>query len=136
MIENFRLIGHLQVIDEPLVSLYTNLGDSKLYLFVRDYEHDGAFMLAEVKANDVLEYFENKLGLFSLFNSRIGYSYLSHEGCVLSTHDFIPINNIEKERFLHNVQSFDMFDKMYGLDEVFTRHYLRDRVIHKKAQAR
>lgn len=135
-IENFRLIGHLQVIDEPLVSLYTNLRDNRLYLFVRNYEYDGAFILAEVKASDVLEYFENKLGLKSLFNSRIGYSYLSQEGRLLSSNDFTPINNKEKERFLNNVQPFDMFDEMYGLDEVFTRHYLYDRIMTTKVPAR
>lgn len=58
--EDFILVGHLQVLDEALSSLYSDRKSGQYFLFVRVYEddNDNTFVLTQVQPSVVLDYID------------------------------------------------------------------------------
>ena len=87
--EDFILVGHLQVLDEALSSLYSDRNSGQFFLFVRVYEDedDNTFVLTQVQPSVVLDYIDGKVGLsrFSVCPLLIIISKLSETVCVKKT---------------------------------------------------
>ena len=58
--EDFVLVGHLQVLDEALSSLYVERVSGRYFLFVRIYENndDDTFVLAQVRPSTIIDYID------------------------------------------------------------------------------
>lgn len=111
--EDFRLVGHLQVMEEPLSSLYMDNISGLFYLFVRLFEETtfSTFILTEVAPHEVVDYMEGRLGLRGIFSLRDAY-YYQHQSEKLHSSDF-KLLSIDK--------TFEMLEAD-GLDDKFDRH--------------
>ena len=63
------LVGHLQVMDKPLSSLYSERKTGKFFISVRLYEgnDDESYMFTEIAPISVLKYMDGQLGLKEIF---------------------------------------------------------------------
>ncbi len=109
----FRLVGHLQVLDEPLSSLYTDCSSGLYYLFVRLFEDTqfSTFVLTEVTPHEVVDYMEGRIGLRGMFSHGASYYYQNH-GEELRTSDFKRLSSANAFKKL----------KLDGLEDNFDRH--------------
>lgn len=126
--EDFLLVGHLQVMDEPLSSLYTDSISGKFFLFVRicDGLYKEAFVLSEVKPASVLEYMNGHLGLKSIFSSSPTYYYKRGEETTLATDLFSPLSQDQAVLRINNEYPNDMFDRRLAYRSVSLKNYLRN----------
>ena len=90
---NINLIGHLQIMEEPLSSLYTDRKRGVYYLFVRIFENTelATYILSEVSPSLVIDYIEGKIGLRNIFSNNKSFYYKHKSDCLDSNH-FIPIS--------------------------------------------
>ena len=75
--EDIILVGHLQVLDEALSSLYSDRRSGQYFLFVRVYEDndDNTFVLTQVQPSLVLDYIDGKVGLKKIFSFSPSFYY-------------------------------------------------------------
>lgn len=123
---NFELLGHLQVMEEPLSSLYTDKLSGVMYIFVRLFENmdDPSFVLSEVSPSTVVDYMEGKVGLTSIFQNNKAY-YYRHQHDVLSTTDFKPLTREDATHRLNLDGLDDLYDKTLSYRSVPLMQYLR-----------
>ena len=111
--EEFVLIEHLQVTDEPLSSLYANSENGKFFISVRLDENIEceSYLFSEVVPELVLKYMNRQLGLKALFESEPSFYYRVQGQQVLSLKDFFPLSYEESCRRLSADGSLaDMYD--------------------------
>lgn len=125
--EDFLLVGHLQVMEEPLSSLYTDSISGKFFLFVRICEglSDDAFVLSEVKPNSVLEYMNGRLGLKSIFLNSPTFYYKKGEDIALTSSQFLPLSQDQAVLRINNDYPNDMFDRRLAYRSVSLKNYLK-----------
>jgi hypothetical protein len=68
--DSIKLVGYLQAVDKPIVSLYCNMSEKSI--FVRLYLSDATTRDVEVSANDVLSYIYGLCNLRELTNNQYG----------------------------------------------------------------
>lgn len=127
--DDFVLVGHLQVLDEALSSLYSDRSNGEWFIFVRVYEDtdDGTYVLAETKPSIVLDYMNGSIGLTSIFSSSPSFYYrTSNNNHVLKRSDFIPIDNGTAEQKLKEDALDDHFDKALADNSVGIKRYLKE----------
>lgn len=127
--EEFLLVGHLQVMEEPLSSLYTDRFSGVFYLFVRLFEdtQSSTFVLSEVTPLQVVDYMEGRLGLRSIFGHNKSY-YYQHQHQQLSKSNFLPLTTAKAYEKLDSDGLEDKFDKDLSYRPVSLKQYLKTMV--------
>lgn len=123
---NFELVGHLQVMDEPLSSLYADKVSGNMYIFVRIFEDmdNASFVLSEVSPSIVADYMDGKVGLKSIFSNHKAYYYV-YQNKQLSLSDFLPLTNEDATSRLSMDGLDDMYDRTLSYRSVPLKQYLR-----------
>ena len=124
--ENISLLGHLQVLDEPLSSLYADRSRGVLYLFVRLFDESpvSTFVLSEVTPVQVVDYMEGRVGLKGIFGKNKAYYY--KEGhLTLDASDFMPLTKSKAREKLGWDGLDDKFDSQLAYRSVPLKQYLR-----------
>lgn len=126
--EDFILVGHLQVLDEALSSLYSDRKSGQYFLFVRVYEddNDNTFVLTQVQPSVVLDYIDGKVGLKQIFSLSPSYFYKQVVQNCMRREDFVPIDNQEVDRKLQDDGLDDTFNMALANNSVGIRNYLRN----------
>lgn len=125
--DDFVLIGHLQVMDEPLSSLYADRVSGKYFLSVRLYEkiNDRSYLFSEVVPELVLKYMNGQLGLKTLFETEPSFYYLVDGLYVLSLKNFLPLSQEESCKRLSADGSLDdIFDIHLAYRSASLKKYL------------
>lgn len=124
--ENIRLLGHLQVLDEPLSSLYSDSSRGVLYLFVRLFEDTpvSTFVLSEVTPIQVVDYMEGRIGLNGIFGENKSY-YYEEIHVTLDAADFLPLTKNKAREKLSCDGLGDMFDRQLAYRSLPLKQYLR-----------
>ena len=125
--EDFILVGHLQVLDEALSSLYSDRKSGQYFLLVRVYEddNDNTFVLTQVQPSVVLDYIDGKVGLKQIFSLSPSYFYKQVVQNCMRREDFVPIDNQEVDRKLQDDGLDDTFNMALANNSVGIRNYLR-----------
>lgn len=125
--EDFILVGHLQVLDEALSSLYSDRKSGQYFLFVRVYEddNDNTFVLTQVQPSVVLDYIDGKVGLKQIFSLSPSYFYKQVVQNCMRREDFVPIDDQEVDRKLQDDGLDDTFNMALANNSVGIRNYLR-----------
>ena len=125
--EDFILVGHLQVLDEALSSLYSDRKSGQYFLFVRVYEddNDNTFVLTQVQPSVVSDYIDGKVGLKQIFSLSPSYFYKQVVQNCMRREDFVPIDNQEVDRKLQDDGLDDTFNMALANNSVGIRNYLR-----------
>ena len=123
---NFELVGHLQVMEEPLSSLYADKGSGVMYFFVRIFEdmNEASFILSEVSPSVVVDYMDGKIGLKSIFSNHKVYYYINRNP-QLSISDFHPLTNEDATNRLSLDGLDDMYDRSLSYRSVPLKQYLK-----------
>lgn len=121
-----RLVGHLQVLDEPLSSLYTDSSSGLYYLFVRLFEDTqySTFVLTEVTPHEVVDYMEGRVGLRGMFSHGTSYYYQNH-GEELRVSDFKRLSSANVYKKLESDGLEDKFDQHLSYRMVPLKQYLK-----------
>lgn len=125
--EDLTLVGHLQVLDEALSSLYSDRKSGQYFLFVRLYEDDAddSYVLTTVKPSTVVDYIDGKVGLSQIFSNSPSF-YYKHDGKgSLRRIDFVPIDNKEANVKLQEDGLDDTFNMALANNSVGIKNYLR-----------
>ncbi len=125
--DDFVLIGHLQVMDEPLSSLYADRVSGKYFLSVRLYEkiNDRSYLFSEVVPELVLKYMNGQLGLKTLFETEPSFYYRVDGLYVLSLKNFLPLSQEESCKRLSADGSLDdIFDIHLAYRSASLKKYL------------
>lgn len=125
--DEFVLIGHLQVMDEPLSSLYADRESGKYFLSVRLYEKikDKSYLFSEVVPELVLKYMSGQLGLKTLFETEPSFYYRVDGQYVLSLRNFLPLSQEESCKRLSADGSLDdMYDIHLAYRSTSLKKYL------------
>lgn len=123
----FVLIEHLQVMDEPLSSLYADRESGKYFLSVRLYEdiEEESYLFSEVVPELVLKYMGRQLGLRALFEAETSFYYRTNNQQVLSLTNFTPLSREESYRRLSAEGSLDdMYDIHLAYRSAYLKRYL------------
>ena len=129
MNDEFKLVGHLQVLDEALSSLYSSQQGGKLFLFVRIYEDcdDSTFLLSEVRPSIVIDYIERKVGLKQIFSHSPSYYYKRKENMhTLYSKDFISIGVEEVYSKLLDGSLDDLFSYELACNSIGIKRHLQE----------
>lgn len=128
--ETISLLGHLQVLDEPLSSLYADRTRGVLYLFVRLFEATpvSTFILTEVTPTQVMDYMEGRLGLNGIFKNNKAFYYVGVH-VTLNATDFKPLTKAKACEKLGNNGLDDMFDRQLAYRSVPLKQYLRNMMV-------
>lgn len=132
--DEFKLVGHLQVLDEPLASLYVNMADGCMYCFVRIYDEnsdDALFVLSLVDASEMMDYMEGRVGLSGLFSDNQNYYFNASHHDKLSYLYFEPRDKQTVLNLLTKGGLKDRYDKSLGYRRTSLMRYLRS---HKEPQ--
>lgn len=124
--EEFVLVGHLQVTDEPLSSLYVEKYSGKYYMFVRVYDDndDDAYVCSEVQLGCVLSYMNRDLGLNSIFRDCPSYHYVRMGGGYLKSVDFVPLTSEQAAAELSKDGLDDYFDNNIAYRSVSLKNHI------------
>lgn len=123
------LIGHLQVMDVPLSSLYSECKSGKFFISIRLYEdnEDESYMFAEIAPKSVLEYMNKQLGLKDIFCMLPSFYYKKNNTQSLSMESFQPLSLEESRRmFIDEGSLDDMFDNNLAYKSMSLKNYLRN----------
>lgn len=125
--EILELVGHLQVTDQPLLSLYVTQSGDALFFFYRMKRNE--YYLTQVTPHEVIAYLDEKLGLVQIYMESEGYVYRHRSSRSAMTSDFLEIDGPRREEMQRRIKSFDRYDDVFGLDEIRVRHYLKDKML-------
>ena len=123
------LVGHLQVMDEPLSSLYSERKSGKFFISIRLYEdsEDESYMFAEIAPKSVLEYMNGRLGLKEIFCMVPSFYFRKSDTQSLSMESFQPLSLEDSCRMFTDEASLgDMFDDNLAYKSVSLKNYLRN----------
>ena len=124
--EILELVGHLQVTDQPLLSLYVTQSGDALFFFYRMKRNE--YYLTQVTPHEVIAYLDEKLGLVQIYMGSEDYVYHHRSSRSAMTSDFMEIDGQRREEMQRRIKSFDQYDDVFGLDEIRVRHYLKDKM--------
>lgn len=124
--EDFVLVGHLQVTDEPLSSLYVENHSGKYYIFVRVYEDndDDAYICSEVQLGCVLSYMNRDMGLNNIFRDYPSYHYVRMGSEYLQSKNFIPLTSDQAAAELSKDGLDDYFDNNIAYKSVSLKNHI------------
>lgn len=127
--DEFVLIEHLQVLNEPLSSLYADSKSGKYFLSVRLYENikDKSYLFLEVVPELILKYMNGQIGLKKLFKTKPSFYYRVDGQHILSLVNFLPISQEEScKRLSTNSSLDDMYDIHLAYRSANLKNYLRN----------
>lgn len=127
--DEFVLIEHLQVLNEPLSSLYADSKSGKYFLSVRLYENikDKSYLFLEVVPELILKYMNGQIGLKKLFKTKPSFYYRVDGQHILSLVNFLPISQEEScKRLSTNSSLDDMYDIHLAYRSSNLKNYLRN----------
>lgn len=127
----FVLIEHLQVLDEPLLSLYLNRDSGKYFISVRLYEdiEDKSYLFSEVEPTLILKYMSRQLGLKALFKTEVSFYYRYNGQQILSIRKLISLSHEESSRKLYaNCSLDDMYDVHLAYRSTYLKRYLSQKI--------
>ncbi len=127
--DDMILIGHLQVMDEPLSSLYYEHKSSKFFISIRLYEdnEEESYMFAEIAPKSVLDYMNGQLGLKEIFCVVPSFYFRRSNTQNLSMDSFQPLSIEDSYRMFTDEASIgDMFDNNLAYKSVSLKNYLRN----------
>ena len=129
MSDHFFLLGHLQVLEEPLLSLYIERESGLMYLFVRLFEKDNVntYLLSEVTAQQVVDYMERRLGLKGIIEHGKPY-YYRKDGTILTKKEFQPLSKKLAYKKLGEDGLEDLFDRQLSYRPIPLKQYLKELV--------
>lgn len=124
--EKFQLVGHLQVMDEPLSSLYMDSASGQYYLFVRLFEDTlfKTFILTEVTPHEIVDYMEGRVGLRGMFGHGVSY-YYKNQGGELRSSDFKLLTSKNAYKKLESDGLDDRFDRHLSYKMIPLKEYLK-----------
>ena len=123
----FVLIEHLQVMEEPLSSLYADRYSGKYFLSVRLYENieEESYLFSEVAPELVLKYMSQQLGLKALFQTNRSFYFRTNNHQILSPTNFTLLSSEESSRRLSTESSLDdMYDIHLAYRSAYLKRYL------------
>lgn len=127
--DSMKLIGHLQVMDEPLSSLYYECKIGRFFISIRLYEDNDveSYMFAEITPKSVLEYMNGKLGLKDIFCVVPSFYFSMSNTCSLSLESLQPLSLEDSCRLFTDEASLgDMFDINLAYKSVSLKNCLRN----------
>lgn len=131
--EILELVGHLQVTDQPLLSLYVTQSDGVLYFFYRLKKNE--YYLTKVTPHEVIAYLDEKMGLAQIYMGSDDYLYHHQARHEATISDFMPIEDAKRKKLQNRIMNFDKYDDVFGLDEIRVRHYLKDKMFAKESES-
>lgn len=126
MNEQLYLVGHLQVMDEPLASLYVDHTTGRYYLLVRLYVNvmKPTFLVAHVSLFQVLKYMRQEIGLKDIFNHSDAYLFSSMNLTIFSSSMLVPLQRAKALELLKKDDVDNMFDKHLSYKYVALKNYI------------
>lgn len=121
------LVGHLQVTDQPLLSLYVTQSGELLFFFYRMKKNE--YYLTQVTPHEVIAYLDEKMGLVQIYGESEDYVYHHRSSHSAMTSDFLEVDGPIREKMQRRIKNLDRYDDVFGLDEIRVRHYLKDKMI-------
>ena len=128
-----ELVGHLQVTDQPLLSLYVTQSGDALFFFYRLKRNE--YYLTKVTPSEVIAYLDEKIGLLQIYMASDDYMYHHKSRHAAATTDFITIDDVKRNELQHCIESFNMYDDLFGLDEIKVRHFIMDKQIDNRKES-
>lgn len=98
-----ELVGHLQVTDQPLLSLYVTQSGETLFFFYRLRKNE--YYLTEVTPSDVIAYLDEKMGLLQIFMASDDYLYHHKSRHAAATSDFISIDETKRNELQRRIRN-------------------------------
>lgn len=125
---NFILVGHLQVLGEPLSSLYKDRVSDVYYLTVRSFEavNVATYVMSEVRPSVVVDYMEKKVGLRTIFGAGKTFEYQHSDGKALSKEGMMPIVKQKAYALLDQDGLADSFDESLAYKSFALKRYLKN----------
>lgn len=126
--DDMILVGHLQVMDEPLSSLYSVRKSGKFFISIRLYEdnEEKSYMFAEIAPKSVLEYMNGQLGLKEIFCVVPSFYFRKNNAQSLSIESLQRLSLEDSCRMFANEASLgDLFDNNLAYKSVSLKNYLR-----------
>ena len=114
MNDELYLVGHLQVMDEPLSSLYVDPASGRYYLLIRLYVNvtKPTFLVVEASLSKVLEYMKQEIGLIDMFNKSKIFLYSTSDYSKFIISMLMPLS---RNKALHLL-------KIDGIENLFDKH--------------
>lgn len=126
MNEQLYLVGHLQVMDEPLASLYVDHAIGRYYLFVRLYVNvtKPTFLVAQVSLYQIQKYMRKEFGLNDIFSHSNAYLFSATKLLDFSSSMLVPLQRAKALELLKKDEVDDLFDKHLSYKYVALKNYI------------
>lgn len=126
MNEQLYLVGHLQVMDEPLASLYVDHASGRYYLFVRLYVNviKPTFLVAQVSLYQIQKYMRKEFGLNDIFSHSNTYLFSATNLLDFSSSMLLPLQRAKALELLKKDEVDDLFDKHLSYKYVALKNYI------------
>lgn len=124
--KGFALVGHLQVMGEPLSSLYVDRQTDMYYLTVRSFVNIGiqTYVMSQVKPTIVVAYMNRQIGLHTIFETNPVFEYKRVAGQKLRVEDIRPVHRGKAFELLDNNAMDDCFDESLAYKSFSLKNYL------------
>lgn len=128
MKEDFYLVGHLQVMDEPLSSLYVDHANGRYYIFVRLYVNaiKPTYLVSEVSLIMVQRYMKQEIGLTDIFSCSQAYLFTASDKSEFSLSMLVPLGKDKALNLLKDDGVEDLFDKYFSYKYVALKNYINE----------
>lgn len=122
----FTLVGHLQVMEEPLSSLYVDKQTDTYYLTVRTFvkSEEPIYMISQVDPSIVVAYMEHQIGLRSIFEANAVFEYKKLLNHPLCTKEITPVDKKKVSALLDNDFVEDLFNESLAYKSYALKKYL------------
>lgn len=130
MNEQLNLVGHLQVMDEPLASLYVDHACGRYYLLVRLYVNvtKPTFLVAQVSLSQILKYMRQEIGLSDIFNHSDAFLFSAMDLTDFSSSMLVPLQRAKALKLLKTDDVDNLFDKHLSYKYVALKNYINQRL--------
>lgn len=120
------LLGHLQVCEDVMTSVYHNRRIDKYYLSIRLFQFDDKekYLILDVSPDDILKHMNGDIGLLYFTMNRKGYLYDHTEHISLKTENMVPISNEECRELFYDSSVENRFNKDFAYKSVSLKQYL------------
>lgn len=126
MNEQLYLVGHLQVMDEPLASLYVDHASGRYYLLVRLYVNvtKPTFLVAQVSLCQIQKYMRQEIGLNDIFSHSKAYLFSAMNMLEFNSSMLLPLQRAKALELLEKDEVDDFFDKQLSYKYVALKNYI------------
>lgn len=120
-VDNIKQVGVLQDFGTPFSSLFINLENKALYLFVKINSYDlknPEYAVTNVSATEIEKYMDDSLGLNDIFRDKTSFI------AVISDNNILIKENRNNKKILFN-DSLNHFDSDFCEDDVWLETFLQ-----------